>query len=315
MKIVHRHSRRWRQIAFFLALLLFLRASVTAATRPWSCGCEPERVLSLASPRQHGSDILGLQKYLLKLGFHPGSSDGIYGPRTAAAVTAFQRQQNLKGDGIVNATTRAALGSGDLESLYTGPRSLSHHGRIELVLDIRLTILIIYDHGKVLAIYPVAMGKDGKPTPVGNFRVIEKAIWGGGFGSRWMGLDVPWGVYGIHGTNRPWTIGGYESAGCVRMFNSDIEQLYDLVSPGTPVHIIGDPFYNTTGLGPGDMGAPVAFLQRRLKQLGFYRNGIDGYYLNKTEKAVMKFQESRKLEQTGRIGEAEIQAMRIRQGD
>ncbi len=69
--------------------------------------------------------------------------------------------------------------------------------------------------------------------------MVEKAYWGGeGFGSRWLGLNVPWGgKYGIHGTNQPGSIGYNISAGCVRMRNRDIEELYELVSKDTIVHI------------------------------------------------------------------------------
>lgn len=43
------------------------------------------------------------------------------------------------------------------------------------------------------------------------------------------------GEYAIHGTNRPASIGGFVSHGCIRMYNSDIQELYRLVSVGTPV--------------------------------------------------------------------------------
>ena len=72
--------------------------------------------------------------------------------------------------------------------------------------------------------YPVAVGKWATLTPVGEWKIIEKGFeTGGAFGTRWMALDVPWGGYGIHGTNRPWSIGTYASLGCVRMFNEDVE--------------------------------------------------------------------------------------------
>ncbi len=59
---------------------------------------------------------------------------------------------------------------------------------------------------------------------------------GGGFGSRWMGLNVPWGgKYGIHGTNQPGSIGFNASAGCIRMRNKDVEELYNLVEYNTTV--------------------------------------------------------------------------------
>jgi lipoprotein-anchoring transpeptidase ErfK/SrfK len=43
--------------------------------------------------------------------------------------------------------------------------------------------------------------------------------------------------YGIHGTWDESTIGKSESAGCIRMKNRDVEELYVLLPPGTPVTI------------------------------------------------------------------------------
>lgn len=42
-------------------------------------------------------------------------------------------------------------------------------------------------------------------------------------------------LYRIHGTNAPWTIGGAESSGCIRMVNEDVEDLYNRVKVGTTV--------------------------------------------------------------------------------
>jgi lipoprotein-anchoring transpeptidase ErfK/SrfK len=48
-------------------------------------------------------------------------------------------------------------------------------------------------------------------------------------------LTMRGGEYAIHGTNRPASIGGFVSHGCIRMYNSDIQELYRLVSVGTQV--------------------------------------------------------------------------------
>lgn len=48
-------------------------------------------------------------------------------------------------------------------------------------------------------------------------------------------LTLSGGEYAIHGTNRPESIGGFVSYGCIRMYNSDIVDLYARVSIGTPV--------------------------------------------------------------------------------
>jgi lipoprotein-anchoring transpeptidase ErfK/SrfK len=46
------------------------------------------------------------------------------------------------------------------------------------------------------------------------------------------------GEYAIHGTNSPGSIGGFVSHGCIRMYNSDIMDLYDRVSLGTKVVVL-----------------------------------------------------------------------------
>jgi lipoprotein-anchoring transpeptidase ErfK/SrfK len=43
------------------------------------------------------------------------------------------------------------------------------------------------------------------------------------------------GQYAIHGTNKPRSIGGFVSYGCIRMYNHDIADLYGRVSVGTRV--------------------------------------------------------------------------------
>src|ERR1700733_1852339 len=46
------------------------------------------------------------------------------------------------------------------------------------------------------------------------------------------------GQYAIHGTNAPGSIGGFVSHGCIRMYNSDILDLYGRVGLGTKVVVL-----------------------------------------------------------------------------
>jgi len=48
-------------------------------------------------------------------------------------------------------------------------------------------------------------------------------------------LTMRGGEYAIHGTNNPASIGGFVSYGCIRMYNRDIRELYNMVQVGTPV--------------------------------------------------------------------------------
>jgi lipoprotein-anchoring transpeptidase ErfK/SrfK len=51
-------------------------------------------------------------------------------------------------------------------------------------------------------------------------------------------LTLSGGEYAIHGTNNPGSIGGFVSAGCIRMYNQDIMDLYSRVGLGTPVIVM-----------------------------------------------------------------------------
>lgn len=96
--------------------------------------------------------------------------------------------------------------------------------------------LSLYRQGRLIRSYPVATGKPTTPTPRGAFTIVNKQIDPGGpFGTRWMGLSIP--HYGIHGTNNPASIGTAASNGCVRMFNEDVNDLFNQVGVGTFVNI------------------------------------------------------------------------------
>lgn len=56
-----------------------------------------------------GEDVLSVQARLMELGLAPGKADGVYGPLTAAAVTAFQASQTIEADGVVGPVTRGKL--------------------------------------------------------------------------------------------------------------------------------------------------------------------------------------------------------------
>ena len=48
-------------------------------------------------------------------------------------------------------------------------------------------------------------------------------------------MTLAGGEYAIHGTNDPASIGHFVSHGCIRMYNADINDLYQRVSVGTTV--------------------------------------------------------------------------------
>ncbi|WP_036936145.1 L,D-transpeptidase family protein [Pseudobacteroides cellulosolvens] len=153
--------------------------------------------------------------------------------------------------------------------------------------------LYLFEDGKCIKQYMIASGHPKWPSPIGNWKIINKSKWGEGFGGRWMGLNVQWGEYGIHGTMDQGSIGRAASHGCIRMFNRDVKELYDIVPIGTPV-IIKNGTFGPFGTGfrklmPGDRGADVLAVQKRLKELGYFKGYESGIYEDDLKRALIKF--------------------------
>ncbi|MGN7170575.1 L,D-transpeptidase, partial [Paenibacillus cellulositrophicus] len=67
--------------------------------------------------------------------------------------------------------------------------------------------LVVRSKDQTIKEYTVAFGNPTTPTPIGEYQIVYKGKnWGAAFGPRWLGLNVPWGTYGIHGTNNPYSI-------------------------------------------------------------------------------------------------------------
>lgn len=242
-----------------------------------------------------------LQDHLVSLGFNPGNIDGILGPQTIDAVKMFQVVRGLKPTGIVDRQLWLEIYRtlGEMASEYNDT------GTEETILIDRGTRnLVVFVKGRFYKQYKVAVGTFRTPTPLGEFRVVHKSSgWGSGFGTRWLGLNVPWGIYGIHGTNRPDSIGTYASHGCIRMYNQSVNELYSMVKVGTRVVILDTrlpwpPPIGVQSLRPGSASQEVVFLQLRLKQAGIPLIA-DGRYGPMTAWGVRYFQAINCLPPTG----------------
>jgi lipoprotein-anchoring transpeptidase ErfK/SrfK len=122
--------------------------------------------------------------------------------------------------------------------------------RYEIVVDKDERTLLWKRGSEIIKAYPVAIGRKGMDTPEGDFKVTSKVahpVWyhekkqippdspENLLGTRWLGLNQK--GYGIHGTRNPETIREAASHGCVRMFNRDVEELFEWIPVGTRVSI------------------------------------------------------------------------------
>lgn len=184
-----------------------------------------------------------------------------------------------------------------------------------IIIDTRKLRLTLYRNGRVFRTYPVAIGESATPTPIGEWKIIHKGgNWGDGFGARWMGINVPWGIYGIHGTNKPWTIGSRASHGCIRMFNPNVLELYELVKLGTPVYITGDipKVIPRREISRKNTGRDVIAIQFRLRSQNFDPGVADGRFGETMERAIYKLQRLYGLPITGKIFLNEQYLLKIR---
>lgn len=123
-------------------------------------------------------------------------------------------------------------------------------GKFSVLVDKSQNTLVLKSDDEIIKTYNVATGLNNS-TPVGTFKIVNKlvnptwyksgAIVPAGspeniLGTRWLGFDIE--GYGVHGTTEPSSIGKQATAGCVRMLNSEVEELYTLLPVGTAVTIV-----------------------------------------------------------------------------
>jgi len=205
-------------------------------------------------------EVLKLKSFLKKKGYTDIVDGYYFDNKTKNIVARYQKENGLQSDGIVGKNTYQKIN----EDMELNKISISEI-EVEFTSEISIGDFIIINKSsntlyhikekKIVKKYPVATGKLPEYTPEGKFTIVTKYVnpaWGGAgkhkpikggepnnpLGKRWMGLSIRGGgSYGIHGNSNKNSIGKYISLGCVRMYNEDVEALYNLIDKGTPVWI------------------------------------------------------------------------------
>ena len=148
-------------------------------------------------------------------------------------------------------------GIGDPKRIQVGSRLKILKGKFSIVVSKSRYDLLLKLNNEFFKRYSVGTGKEGK-TPLGEFTIWDKQkepTWfpegrvipyghpDNMLGTRWMAIQPTGNMpkvqgYGIHGTWDTNSIGKAESAGCIRMKNSDVEEVFSLVPVNTPVTIV-----------------------------------------------------------------------------
>ncbi len=143
-------------------------------------------------------------------------------------------------------------------SLFYGGSRVSNPATQVLHLEIKLSSrhVTLYRGKTALKSYPIAIGRQGWETPLGIWKVMQKfrdpswkspfngVIIPGGdpsnpLGHYWIGFWTDGKNWiGFHGTPNTDSVGKPASHGCIRMYNKDVQELFDRVSIGTPVTVV-----------------------------------------------------------------------------
>jgi len=164
----------------------------------------------------------------------PGDTLGKIAARGNTTVDLIKRSNNLESDLI-----------------RPGQRLKISTARYSVIVDKSQNSLALKADDRIFKVYSVATGEYNS-TPVGTFTIVEKLInpdWyksGAGaisaaspeniLGTRWLGLSEP--DYGIHGGASEKDLNIQVTNGCIRMTNTDVEELFAILPRGTEVTIV-----------------------------------------------------------------------------
>lgn len=223
-------------------------------------------------------------------GFVSGIAQGLFEKPEDAALDYSSGWVNIvpgdKGRRVERKEARAALSGALLKNRGTVPLPVTilepevTAAAYDQVLLVRIgeNKLYLYNDGEITNSWSVATGQPEYMTPSGVFSVTEKRYlptWVNPAPDTW-GADLPaeippgpgnplgvralnWSAPAIrfHGTEATYSLGYNASHGCVRLSNTEVIQLYDMVDVGTPiVSLVAGPLKPLYVSGPDPTPVP-----------------------------------------------------------
>ena len=234
-----------------------------------------------------GAEVKKMQQRLKDLGYLRGSADGDFGDATEAAVRAFQANNNLTVDGKAGSATLNKLYS---SSARRAPSDPTRTPKPTATPTPRPTATPKADNLN----YYLEPGTSGTRVRTLQNRLIELG-WLDGTADGKYGAATEYAVKAFQARYSSLWKDGIAGPDTLKI-------LYGAgaATTKTPAASLG------TNLEPGDENPAVAAMQKRLKELGFYKSTADGEYGNVTKSAVIAFQKANGLTADGRATAATL---------
>lgn len=262
--------------------------------------------------------VSALQGRLKALGYYNGQLDSKYGDSTASAVRLFQSQLGVSVTGLATASLQRMLFSTSAPRYNSGNAGSSNADSTNYDDDDG------YDDVDDFDPY-VTPQPTKKPTPkptTSGYAKLAKGDKGSAVSSLQRSLkelgyysgsvDGDYGSATVTAVKRFQRMYGQSQTGVAtaamqkKLFSGDAVEYVPPTTPKPtnkptpePDDDDDDDKYNYVTLKPGNSGAKVKTLQKRLKALGYFNGEIGGNYLELTTAAVKLFQKTVGMEQTG----------------
>ena len=237
-----------------------------------------------------GAAVTALQEALIELGYLKGTADGKFGAGTEKAVKAFQEKNDYPVTGIMDANLQAFLYTGTPKNASgdkTSVRTLSPVEGVSMKKGNKgAQVKALQEKLKELGYYKETPTSTYDTNTIGAVRSFQKK----------NGLKAD-------GTAGAETQKAIYSADAIPASATPTPQVTEAPTPTPTVAVPEESLKN------GDSGADVKTLQKRLKELGYFKHTVDGKFGRDTEKALKEFQTNHGLEADGVAGKATYQVL------
>ena len=232
-----------------------------------------------------GAAVTSVQEDLIELGYLKGTADGKYGAGTEKAVIAFQQANDYPATGIMDANLQAFLFSGQVKNASGTKATVRTLSPVEGV--------------------SMKKGNTGSLVTKLQERLIELGYLKGKASGTYDDSTIS-AVRSFQKKNGLTANGTADNATQKLLYSNEAIDASATATPKiteapTPTPTVAVP---SESLRKGDSGQDVKTLQKRLKELKYYKGSIDGKMEKSTVNALKAFQEAHGLEADGVAGKA-----------